>query len=58
MYKIKVKDSEYTIPKENLIPFALYEMHQRGLIFSGIDSDEVAITFLKGIGIEVSDVEK
>lgn len=52
---IKTKEQEYTLPKENLIPFAQFEALQRGLM-TVIATEGAAIEFLKSIGIEVVEV--
>lgn len=49
---IKTKEQEYTLPKENIVPFAQYEVLQRGLM-TAIVSEGAAVEFLKSIGIEV-----
>ena len=57
MYKLKVKDSVYTIPKENIKAFALYQALQRGITHGNIHDDKTAIEFLESIGVEVSENE-
>lgn len=52
MVTIKSNGAEYTLPKENIVPFAQYEVLQRGLM-TIIVSEGAAIEFLKSIGIEV-----
>ena len=55
MYRIKTKQMEYTIPKENLIFFAKYQAINRGenFILKAIVDDEAAKQYLRGIGVEV-----
>lgn len=56
MYRLKVKDSVFTIPKENIKAFALYEALQRGIMRGNIHDDKTAIEFLDSIGISVEEV--
>lgn len=49
---IKTNGAEYTLPKENILPFAQFEALQRGLM-TAIATEGAAIEFLKSIGIEV-----
>lgn len=51
MYKFKVKNNIYTIPKENLRLLALTKAMDVGAIIP-IKDDADAISFLKEIGIE------
>lgn len=57
MYKLKVKGSEYTIPKENIGLLAFIQAQDRGMTINPNDKD-MAIAFLRGIGFEVEDDEK
>lgn len=57
MYKLKVNDSEYTVPKENIGLLAFTQAQDRGVVINPKDKD-MAIAFLKGIGFEVEEVEK
>ena len=54
MYKLKVKDTIYTIPKENIGMFAYVQAQDRGKIIDPRNIDG-AIFYLKSIGIEVLD---
>ena len=54
-YLIKVKNSEYTIPKENFKILARLKMQDRGE-FLPIDTDEQGIAYFKSLGMEVSEV--
>ena len=55
MYKLKVKDSVYTIPKQNIKAFALYQAIARGITHGDICDEVTAIKYLSSIGFEVSD---
>lgn len=60
MYKLKVKDSVFTIPKENIRLLAMtkaMDLGQSNLCVC-FDNDEYAIKFLRGIGIKVEDIDK
>ena len=57
MYRLKIKGSEYTIPKENIGLLAFTQAQDRGVVINPRDKD-MAIAFLKGIGFEVEEVEK
>lgn len=57
MYLIKVKNSEYTIPKENFKILARLKMQDRGE-FLPIDTDEQAIKYFESLGMSVSEVEQ
>ena len=54
MYSLKFKDSEYTIPKENLKAFALFEAMRRGVQKGNIHDEETAKEYLESIGFECS----
>ena len=56
MYKLRVKDKEFTIPKENIKLFALYEALQRGIKKGNIHDNPTAIEYLDSIGIKVSEM--
>lgn len=49
---IKSNGAEYTMPKENIVPFAQFEALQRGLM-TIVATEGAAIEFLKSLGIEV-----
>lgn len=55
MYRLKVKDSIFTIPKENICLLAMTMMFD---LKKKVDlgTEEKAIAFLQSIGIEVSEV--
>lgn len=53
MYKLKIKDSIFEIPKQNIVAFALYQALQRGITHGKVHDDQTAIECLKTIGIEV-----
>lgn len=55
MYKLKVKNSTYTIPKENIKVLALYEALQRGITHGNIHDNITAIEYLESIGMEVEE---
>lgn len=57
MYLIKVKNSEYTIPKENFKILARLKMQDRGE-FLPIDTDEQAIKYFESLGMSVSEVDQ
>ena len=57
MYKLKVKGSEYTIPRENIGLLAFIQAQDRGVTIDPKNKD-MAIAFLKGIGFEVEENEK
>lgn len=55
-YLIKIKNSEYTLPKENLILFARIKAIDLDKDFN-INTNEEAIKFFKSIDVEISEVE-
>lgn len=55
MYKLKVKDSIYTIPKENIRLLAMTKAMDLKAN-PNLSIDEKAIAYLESIGIEVSEV--
>lgn len=57
MYRLKVKDSVFTIPKANIGLLAFSKAQDMGAVIDPNDK-EMAIRFLEGIGIEVEDVDK
>ena len=57
MYKLTVKDSVFTIPKENIGLLAFTKAQDMGTIIDPNDK-EGAIRFLEGIGITVEDIDK
>ena len=56
MYRLKVKDSVFTIPKENIGLLAYVKAQDNGTSINPNDK-EGAIEYLRKIGIEVEDVE-
>ena len=54
--QIKVKDSVYTIPKENIKALALSKALDMGITHGNIHDDESAIDFLISIGMEISEI--
>lgn len=57
MYRLKVKDSVFTIPKENIGLLAFTKAKDMGAVIDPNDK-EMAIRFLEGIGIGVEDIDK
>lgn len=55
-YLIKIKDSEYTLPKENLILLARVKAIDLGKDFN-INTNEDAIKFFKSIDVEIREVK-
>lgn len=59
MYRLKVRDSVFTIPKENICLLAMQKAFDRGDIVGNIILyPQGAIEYLEGIGIEVEDCEQ
>lgn len=58
MYLIKVKENEYTIPKENIVMLALLKAMDLKVNGIPIKNQEQAIAFLESIGMEVSEVKE
>lgn len=57
MYRLKVKDSVFTIPKANIGLLAFTKAQDMGAVIDPNDK-ETAIRFLEGIGIGVEDIDK
>ena len=57
MYRLKIKDSIFTIPKENIGLLAFTKAQDMGAVINPNDK-EMAIRFLEGIGIKVEDYEQ
>lgn len=55
-YLIKIKNSKYTIPKENLILLARVKAIDLNKDFNG-NTNKDAIKFFKSIDVEISEVE-
>ena len=53
MYKLTVKDSVFTIPKESIIMFALHKALENGITYGKIHDSETAIEYLESIGIKI-----
>ena len=54
MYTLLVKDTKFTIPKQNIRLLAMMKANDLGLC-PKLNTDEQAIEFLKSLGIEVLD---
>lgn len=54
MYKLKLKNTIYTIPKQNLRLLAMVKAQDLNKNVK-LENDEDAIKFFKSIGIEVQD---
>ena len=54
MYILKVKDVEYTIPKENIRALAMLKAKDYNYDLP-ILNDDIAIAYLQSLGIEVTD---
>ena len=57
MYRLKVKDSVFTIPKENIGLLAFTKAQDMDVVIDPNDK-EMAIRFLEGIGIKVESIDK
>ena len=55
MYRLRVNDSVFTIPKENIGLLAFTKAQDMGAVIDPNDK-KGAIRFLEGIGIEVQNV--
>ena len=57
MYKLKIKETEFTCPKESLVGFALLKALDKGIERGAIHNEETAKAFLEGMGyiINVAD---
>ena len=58
MYRLKVKDSVYTIPKENIGALAYTKAIDTGYGVIDFRDTEFAIKFLTSLGMEVSEDEQ
>ena len=56
MYELKIGDSIYTIPKENIRFLAMQQSFDRQDCVA-LETDAQAIEYLEKVGFEVSDVE-
>ena len=57
MYKLKLKNTIYTIPKQNLRLLAMVKAQDLNKNVK-LENDEDAINFLESIGIEVQDGDR
>lgn len=55
-YQIKVKDSVYKIPKENITLLALQKAMDMSITHGNIHDEKTAIDFLTNLGMEISEV--
>lgn len=53
MLRIKTQNSEFTMPRKNVVMLALQQALSRGLTQGKIHDEESAIEYLESIGIEV-----
>ena len=53
MLRIKTQNSEFTMPRKNVVMLALQQALSRGLTYGKIHDEESAIKYLENIGIEV-----
>ena len=56
MYELKIGDSIYTIPKENIRLLAMQQSFDRQDCVA-LETDAQAIGYLEKVGFEVNDVE-
>ena len=57
-YLIKIKDSEFTIPKENIVMLALMKAIELKVNGIPLKTEEQAVAFLESLGMEISEVEE
>lgn len=56
MYKLKIKDMVYTIPKENICALAISKFFDiGGRLQSDLNTQEGAIEYLKSLGVEIQE---
>ena len=55
-YEIKVKDSVFTIPKENIKMLAITKAIDNGITHGNIHNDKTAIEYLESLGMEIREV--
>lgn len=53
MLRIKTQNSEFTMPRKNVVMLALQQAMSKGLTHGKIHDEESAIEYLESIGIEV-----
>ncbi len=51
LYKLKVKDTVFTCPKESIVALALSKAMEKGIFFGNIHDDKTALQYLETIGI-------
>ena len=56
-YLLKIKDSEYTIPSQNIVAFALIKAIDLKVTNIPLKTEEQAVKFLESLGIEISEVQ-
>ena len=54
-YLIKIKNSEFTIPKENIVMLALMKAIDNKVSGIPLKTNEQAIDFLESLGMEISE---
>lgn len=57
-YLIKIKNSEFTIPKENIVMLALMKAIELKVNGIPLKTEEQAVVFLESLGMEISEVEE
>lgn len=55
-YEIKVKDSIFKIPKENIKLLAITKALDNGITHDNIHDEETAIEYLESLGMEIKEV--
>lgn len=55
MYKLKLNDTVFTMPKKNIVMLALHKAIENGIEYGPIHDDKTAKEYLNSIGIEVYD---
>ena len=56
MYKLKVKDTVYTIPKANIRFLAMQKAFDNKCCSVRLDTEQDAIDYLKTYGIEIEEI--
>lgn len=57
-YLIKIKNSEFTIPKENIVMLALMKAIELKVNGIPLKTEEQAVAFLESLGMEISEVKE
>ena len=57
-YLIKIKNSEFTIPKENIVMLALMKAIELKVNGIPLKTEEQAVAFLESLGMEISEDEE